>query len=68
MQAAIGYYSKRAIKGTGGPIGGPMPVRWIDCECGRCVPVDGQVDTTITADANCECGLVYDGRGFILNR
>jgi hypothetical protein len=63
--ATMSYYTKRAVKGTGGPIGFPQPVRWIDCGCGTCVPMPGMVDKP-SGGACCQtCGTVYDGRGFI---
>jgi hypothetical protein len=57
---ATSYYTKRAVKGTGGPIGFPQPVRWIDCGCGRCVPRPNTI-----ADVTCECGNRYDCYGWI---
>lgn len=60
----MGNYSKRAVKCTGAPIGEPQPVRWIDCECGLCVPVG----VSSFAGALCDCGMIYDSCGWIIER
>jgi len=58
-------YSKRAVKrDPTAPLGQPARLYWIDCECGRCVPIafpNGR-------DSRCDCGIAYDARGWIVAR
>ena len=57
-----GFTKRALIRDPNVPIGQPAPLH-VECECGAQVPIelDGP-------DARCECGIVYDCRGWIVER
>lgn len=55
-------YAKRAVKrDPTAPVGQPAELYWLDCGCGRCVPVDFPEG----GDAACDCGVIYSARGWV---
>lgn len=53
------------------PTGTPAPV-YLVCPCGRKVPIRNEHGKPVNADEDgntaCECGQVFDGRGFLTGR
>lgn len=63
--------TKRALRRPSEfPVGERAPFMLLDCGCGRTLTVktDDYLGTPRAVRVSCDCGFVYDARGYIIER